>query len=333
MATGQLAAKWQKFQLDKDALPFLTYSTVGDARVRDSHRALDGITKHIDDPFWDVHFPPNGWRCRCNVIQSLGPEEDNGLRTSEAQHPPAFRHNAGKDGQFWADDTEPYRPKTISGRSEARDAAYAALPPAPFPKETHYRTVDELPKGKGDKLGHSIRGEVQRLKSKVSGVLDKVRMRLGARHFAMHRGHNMTPDSVKDEFPIAHDMMAHGFDGELLEEYGDGSKVEWDYRARQPGREPILFGLKNIRSHRSATVFSSLAKAWKQKTLPSTLMRVAQVDQEVIDGLNGYFTKFPGAKIDRLWLLDHDGKLYRLTGDQVRARDWDALKPEEPSIR
>ncbi len=92
IATGRMSAKWQQFYQRKDVLPFLTYVTqedarVRDARMRDAHRALNRITKHIDDPFWDVHFPLNGWRCRCNVLQNSGPEDDKGLHTSGGQHP------------------------------------------------------------------------------------------------------------------------------------------------------------------------------------------------------------------------------------------------------
>lgn len=126
VTTGKMAAKWQQFESRKRLFPFLTYLTVGDQRVRDSHRALDRITKHIDDPFWDIHFPPNGWRCRCDVSSGKGPEVDGGIRTSEEQHPPQFRHNAGKEGRFWKEGQEPYRPKELPARQEAQKAASAA---------------------------------------------------------------------------------------------------------------------------------------------------------------------------------------------------------------
>ena len=48
---------------------YLQYRTARDERVRASHRPLDRITLPADDPFWDEFFPPNGWNCRCNVVQ------------------------------------------------------------------------------------------------------------------------------------------------------------------------------------------------------------------------------------------------------------------------
>lgn len=49
-------------------LPFWQYSAVMDDRTRPEHRALDGIVYRSDHPFWDEHFPPWSWNCRCTVI-------------------------------------------------------------------------------------------------------------------------------------------------------------------------------------------------------------------------------------------------------------------------
>ncbi len=66
---GQMAAKWVDFEQGAEDMPFLKYETVGDQRVRESHRRLDGVVKKIDDSFWKKYYPPNGWNCRCTVIQ------------------------------------------------------------------------------------------------------------------------------------------------------------------------------------------------------------------------------------------------------------------------
>ena len=36
-------------------------------RPRPQHVAWSGLVLSCDDPFWDTHFPPNGWRCTCGV--------------------------------------------------------------------------------------------------------------------------------------------------------------------------------------------------------------------------------------------------------------------------
>jgi SPP1 gp7 family putative phage head morphogenesis protein len=50
-----------------DALPYWQYQAVNDSRTRPTHRALSGKIYRCDHPFWQVWYPPNGYRCRCSV--------------------------------------------------------------------------------------------------------------------------------------------------------------------------------------------------------------------------------------------------------------------------
>ncbi len=68
IASAQMASKWLEFKDGAD-LFYLQYQTVGDNLVRPSHAKLDGITLPLNDAFWKSHTPPNGWRCRCDVVQ------------------------------------------------------------------------------------------------------------------------------------------------------------------------------------------------------------------------------------------------------------------------
>jgi len=67
MRAAHMAGKWEYFQHTKKNRPYLQYLTVNDARVRDQHRQWHNKILKIDDPFWDTHYPPNGWGCRCTV--------------------------------------------------------------------------------------------------------------------------------------------------------------------------------------------------------------------------------------------------------------------------
>lgn len=60
--------RWQQQQRNKGARPYLMYSAIDDSRVRPTHLAMNRIIRHIDDPFWLIWYPPNGFRCRCTVI-------------------------------------------------------------------------------------------------------------------------------------------------------------------------------------------------------------------------------------------------------------------------
>lgn len=67
MRTAQAAGRWERIDRNKKAFPFLEYSSVMDGREREEHHAWDGTILPVDDPWWDTHFPPCGWNCRCTV--------------------------------------------------------------------------------------------------------------------------------------------------------------------------------------------------------------------------------------------------------------------------
>lgn len=67
-SSAQMAAKWEQFAEDGDRYN-LQYRTAGDSKVRPAHAALNGVTLPPSDPFWQTYYPPNGWNCRCNVVQ------------------------------------------------------------------------------------------------------------------------------------------------------------------------------------------------------------------------------------------------------------------------
>ena len=67
-SSAQMAAKWEQFSEDGDRYN-LQYRTAGDSKVRPAHAALNGVTLPPSDPFWQTYYPPNGWNCRCTVVQ------------------------------------------------------------------------------------------------------------------------------------------------------------------------------------------------------------------------------------------------------------------------
>ena len=67
-SSAEMAAKWEQFSKDGDRY-YLQYRTAGDDKVRPEHSALNRVTLPIDDKFWEEYYPPNGWNCRCTVVQ------------------------------------------------------------------------------------------------------------------------------------------------------------------------------------------------------------------------------------------------------------------------
>jgi SPP1 gp7 family putative phage head morphogenesis protein len=63
------AGHWESIQNNKDAMPYLMYDAVDDSRTRAEHAQFDGVVLPVDHNFWKTNYPPNGWNCRCGVIQ------------------------------------------------------------------------------------------------------------------------------------------------------------------------------------------------------------------------------------------------------------------------
>ena len=116
-ASAQMAAKWESFMSDGDRYN-LQYRTAGDKKVRPEHAALDRVTLPITDTFWEEYYPPNGWNCRCTVVQVLKskypvtPHDEAMALGEEATGKEAkgiFKFNAGKEQKAVPD----YNPYTI----------------------------------------------------------------------------------------------------------------------------------------------------------------------------------------------------------------------------
>ena len=64
-----LRSAYQKGQYDRtmasDLHPYLIYRVGNSVKHRDQHLAWNGLILPEDDPFWDSHFPPNGYGCKC----------------------------------------------------------------------------------------------------------------------------------------------------------------------------------------------------------------------------------------------------------------------------
>lgn len=117
-ASAEMAAKWEGFMQDGDRY-YLQYRTAHDNKVRPEHAALHGVTLPITDSFWEEYYPPNGWNCRCTVVQvrksryPATPHDEAVALGEEALQRDTkgmFRFNPGKQEKAVPD----YNPYTIS---------------------------------------------------------------------------------------------------------------------------------------------------------------------------------------------------------------------------
>jgi SPP1 gp7 family putative phage head morphogenesis protein len=114
IAQADAAVKWQDIERNKDILPILEYSAIGDAC--DICGPLDGLTAYVDDPIWDSIAPTNHFNCKCLLKQR---EDDIELTSSpedivnpvveamKEKKQDIFINNVGKTGQIFPKD-HPY---------------------------------------------------------------------------------------------------------------------------------------------------------------------------------------------------------------------------------
>jgi SPP1 gp7 family putative phage head morphogenesis protein len=68
------AGRWDSIQENKASRPFLQYRTLEDDSVRLEHAELDLRVFKADDVFFNSHYPPNGFSCRCFCV-ALAPRD------------------------------------------------------------------------------------------------------------------------------------------------------------------------------------------------------------------------------------------------------------------
>lgn len=118
MQASYAVGAWEQIEAQAADAPYLMYDAVDDFRTRPAHRAWDGKVIRWDDKWWRTHYPPNGFNCRCSVIQlddndleSMGLTADKAPRnrfenwrnprTGQVERipegiDPGFDHNPGK---------------------------------------------------------------------------------------------------------------------------------------------------------------------------------------------------------------------------------------------
>lgn len=103
IASAQMARKWSEIQANKKTLPLLQFDAVIDGQTSDVCRPLDRIIKPVDDPFWNIYYPPNHFRCRSMANQLSGGRvtPDHAIVHPTKGIPDMFKTNMAKTGMIF----------------------------------------------------------------------------------------------------------------------------------------------------------------------------------------------------------------------------------------
>jgi hypothetical protein len=74
--------------------PYLMYRVGNSKNHRQEHLAWDGLILPKDDPWWNSHYPPNGWGCKC-WVQAVTGERKQRLEKSGVAVPPSVDGTPG----------------------------------------------------------------------------------------------------------------------------------------------------------------------------------------------------------------------------------------------
>jgi SPP1 gp7 family putative phage head morphogenesis protein len=131
VGASQMAAKWVDIERDGDRYD-LQYRTAQDNHVREDHALLHGTTLPPSDPFWDKYYPPNGWGCRCTVVQvrhGKYPLSDPELAMKRGDNSTAgvkqqmFRFNPGKQMKLFPPKHPYYKTPASDGKTVSKVAS------------------------------------------------------------------------------------------------------------------------------------------------------------------------------------------------------------------
>jgi len=70
MRTARAAGQWERIERHARTRPALIYALGPSERHRPEHAALEGMIRPVDDPIWNDIMPPNGYGCKCHVLQA-----------------------------------------------------------------------------------------------------------------------------------------------------------------------------------------------------------------------------------------------------------------------
>ena len=103
--TAYSVGRDKQFIANKTARPYLERVAIIDEATRDSHAALNGVIRPVEDPFWDTRKAPMGYNCRCRdraLTEDQARVKGITVNEPEEKADPGFQFNPTK---------RPWKPK------------------------------------------------------------------------------------------------------------------------------------------------------------------------------------------------------------------------------
>ncbi len=179
LTTARAAGRWAQIQDVKKTRPYLRYVAVLDNRTRPDHRRWSGTVLPVDDPWWDTHYPPNGWNCRCTVqslskraladfgyeVSASPPREDmvrrkdpfgDGYIALDRGIDPGFNYNVGKAHVGLVQEIPDGFAQSVAQWKPIEGGAYKVLRPADYGSDAPLE-----PRQAPVKLGEPVSGQAE----------------------------------------------------------------------------------------------------------------------------------------------------------------------------
>lgn len=156
ISTAYQAGRWQQF--DDSDTEYLVYRHLdGQMNPRPTHQAWNGTVLPKGDPWWDTHFAPNGFGCKCKIYRATGDEyqsaPNKGKRPDNVPPDKGFAYNPGK---AW--------------RGDRPDDKGDTWEPLPYHKSQNGKPlpIDKTVSSMGPEV-HDKAGMVQAVKNAIGG--------------------------------------------------------------------------------------------------------------------------------------------------------------------
>ena len=275
---------WTQQQENKANRPYLRYSSLTDSQVRPSHLALNNIIRHIDDAFWDTHYAPNGFNCRCAIdaitesqAKRLGITTDDDLPDIQpdegwAISPSSYGKQlndvldqkiADADPRL-ADELIKVRDEMLQSQQANESIVKAFEPMSDASKQVNEAIVDRVLEQKKDVEPSAIRMLTELVKDDEQALTDLLKSAV-----------------VKDDKPIVN-WMKRSFDSLMLIAKNLKSKITGN---NIKGFDSLNLQKGNVIGIQTPTLFKTSAQAGKSITILDA--KGIALDLSKINGLNG----------------------------------------------